>query len=469
MVATSIRRRGNIFGFALLLVTFCVEAGVTSKVDKYIRTDMEWEHTVGLALAVIKDGHIVYARGYGLANIEHQVPVIPETVFPSASVGKQFTATAVMMLVEEGRISLEDKITKFFTNAPESWKGISVRHLLTHTSGMGYWPHDEDYTRNYTEEELLKKVMAIPLEFSPGAQHRYSNLGYVTLGLLIGKVTGASYGDFLQARIFKPLGMGTARVDNAAEIVTNRAAPYWRRGDSESWKNVKPYWPTLIATTADGSLLLTVYDMAKWDAAFYTERLLKKSSLAEMWTPVKTQDGQTHPYGFGWSLGSVNGHPIVEHGGAITGIRTYIARYLNQKLTVVIFANSRTDVGKIAHRVASFYCPELTPPSRVVIEDKEQLVTALFRTLMQGLIGGKADSDFFTAEGRADFFPIQAEHISKRMNALGKLNSVGFVSRKEYDTEREIIYRLVFKRLVLICDLGVTKENKISWMDFAPE
>jgi D-alanyl-D-alanine carboxypeptidase len=430
---------------------------------------MEWEHTVGLALAVIKEGHIVYTRGYGLANIEHQVPVKPETVFPSASVGKQFTATAVMMLVEEGKISLEDKITKFFTNAPESWKGISVRHLLTHTSGMGEFPGDQDYTRISTEEELIKKVMAIPLEFSPGEKYAYSNLGYVTLGLLIGKVTGAFYGDFLRERIFKPLDMSTARIDSAVYIVTNRAAPYWRPGDSQPWHNVKPSWPSLITTTADGSLLLTVYDMAKWDAALYKEKLLRKSSLDEMWTPVKTKDGQTHPYGFGWSLGNVNGHPIVEHGGAIMGIRACIVRYLDQKLTVVVFANSRTDVGKIAHRVASFYRPELTPPSRVAIEDKEPSMTALVRTLIQGLIGGKADSDFFTPGGRADFFPIQAKQISKRMDALGKLCSVEFVSRMEYGTEREIIYRLVFKRLVLICDLGVTKENKISWISVAPE
>jgi CubicO group peptidase (beta-lactamase class C family) len=241
------------------------------------------------------------ARGYGLANVEHQVPVKPETIFQSGSMGKQFTATAVMMLVEEGKLSLDDKITKFFTDAPEAWRNITVRHLLTHTSGMTDYPQDFDLRRDYTEDELYARIKPIPLAFQPGEKWSYSNLAYVMLGLLIHKVSGKFYGDFLQERVFQPLGMTTARVISEADIVPNRAAGY--RVTNGQLKNQSWVSPSLN-TTADGALYLTVYDMAKWDAALYTEKLLKRSSLEEMWTPVKLNDGKTHPYGFGWALAS---------------------------------------------------------------------------------------------------------------------------------------------------------------------
>jgi CubicO group peptidase (beta-lactamase class C family) len=464
------RRLEGLFGIVLVLLSLCAEASVESEVDEYVRTEMQWCSTVGLALAVMQEGCIASVRCYGLANIEHQVPVKPETVFKSASVAKQFTATAVMMLVEDGKISLADKITKFFTNAPESWNGISVRHLLTHTSGMGFFPQDEDYTRTCTEEELLTKIMTIPLEFPPGEKHAYSNLGYVTLGLLIGKVTGGSYGDFLQARVFKPLGMSTARVISDAAIVTNRAAGY--RFLNNKWENIPAWYPPIFSTTADGGLLLSVYDMAKWDAALYTEKLLKKSSLNEMWAPVETVDGKTHPYGFGWELGSVNGHPIVEHSGGVVGFKSHIARYPNQKLTVVVFANSWVVPGKIAHRVASIYCPELAPPVPVPIEDKEPSLTLLVRTLVQGLIEGKVNPELFTPEAPRDYLSsIRAKELGERLKSLGELDSIELISRTDYDTfgGRGVDYRLIFRKLVVICRLGVNKENQIFWRSILPE
>ena len=260
-----------------------------SNIDEYLRTQMQAQQIPGVALAVVRDGKIVLARGYGLANVEHQVPVKPETIFQSGSTGKQFTATAVMMLVEEGKLSLEDKITKYFTDAPESWSNITVRHLLTHTSGMTDYPRDFDLRRDYTEDDLLQRIKTIPLAFKPGEKWSYSNLAYVTLGILIHKVSGKFYGDFLQERVFKPLDMSTARIISEADIIPNRAAGY--RVANGQLKNQDWVSPSLN-TTADGALYLTIYDMAKWDAALYTEKLLKRSSLEQMWTKVKLNDGQ---------------------------------------------------------------------------------------------------------------------------------------------------------------------------------
>ena len=194
-------------------------------VDAYVQAEMQKRHIPGLALLVIRDGQAIKQQGYGLANVELQVPVKPETIFQSGSMGKQFTATAVMMLVEEGKVSLDDPLTKFFPEAPAAWKNVKVRHLLSHTGGFTDYPDKFDFRRDYTEDDLLKIVEALPLSFPPGSKWAYSNLGYLTLGILIHRVTGQFYGDFLHDRIFQPLGMQT-RIISEADIIPNRAAGY---------------------------------------------------------------------------------------------------------------------------------------------------------------------------------------------------------------------------------------------------
>ena len=343
----------------LFLSAACLgQEAYENKIDEYLRTQMQAQQIPGVALAVVKDGKIVLARGYGLANVELQVPVKPDTIFQSGSTGKQFTATAVMILMEEGKLSLDDKIAKYFPDAPESWSGITIRHLLTHTSGMGDYAADFDMRRDYTEDDLFKMVKGVPLAFQPGEKWSYSNLGYVTLGILIHKVSGKFYGDFLQERIFKPLDMSTARIISEADIVPNRAAGY--RIANGQLKNQDWVSPSLN-TTADGALYFTVYDMAKWDAALYTERLLKRSSLEQMWTKMKLNDGKAVGYGFGWGLAEIRGHRVIEHGGSWQGFKSQISRYVDDKLTIIVFANqARANPTKFAHDIAAIINPELT-------------------------------------------------------------------------------------------------------------
>ena len=211
----------------LLLAFACLaQNGITNRVDDYVQAEMKAQQIPGLSVAVIKNGQIILAKGYGFANLEHQVPVKPETIFQSGSMGKQFTATAVMMLMEDGKLTIDDKISKYFPDSPEVWRNITIRHLLTHTSGMTDYPPGFDFRRDYTEDELYERAKAIPLAFQPGEKWSYSNLGYVMLGILIHKVSGKFYGDFLQDRVFKPLDMSTARVINEADIIPNRSSGY---------------------------------------------------------------------------------------------------------------------------------------------------------------------------------------------------------------------------------------------------
>jgi CubicO group peptidase (beta-lactamase class C family) len=284
-----------------------------------------------------------------------QVAVKPETVFQSGSVGKQFTATAVMMLVEEGKIGLDDPLTKYFPNAPASWKEVTVRQLLSHTGGFGDYPDNFDFRKDWTGAELLTLVESIPLAYPPGTKWEYSNLGFLTLGILIHQVTGEFYGDFLQQRIFQPLGMRTTRIISEADIVPNRAAGYRLvKGELKNQEWVAP----MVNTTADGSLYFSILDLAKWDAALYTERLLTRSSLEQMWTPAKLKNGQPNKdgYGFGWFIGQRHGHRVISHDGAWQGFKTAIARYVDDQLTVVVLANlAEADPGAIAEHVADIY------------------------------------------------------------------------------------------------------------------
>ncbi|MGA7908591.1 MAG: serine hydrolase domain-containing protein [Candidatus Sulfotelmatobacter sp.] len=324
-------------------------------VPEYVRSEMQRQHIPGLALLVCQNGQIVRAEGYGLANVELQVPVKPETVFQSGSMGKQFTATAVMMLVEEGEVGLDDPLTKFFPDAPAGWNDVTVRELLSHTAGFGDYPDNFDFRKDWTEAELLKMVEGIPLAYPPGTKWAYSNLGYLTLGILIHRLTGEFYGDFLQQRIFKPLGMQTTRIISEADIVPNRAAGYRLvKGELKNQEWVAP----MVNTTADGSLYFSILDLAKWDAALYTEKLLKSSSLQQMWTPALLKNGQPNKdgYGFGWFIAGHKGHRVISHDGAWQGFKTAITRHVDDQLTVVVLANlAEAEPGKIAEHVAELY------------------------------------------------------------------------------------------------------------------
>ena len=330
--------------FAVLALIMAWSTGLAATdqrgdaVDDYIRAELAKQHIPGLALLVSRAGRVIRAQGYGLANVELQVPVKPETIFQSGSVGKQFAATAVMMLVEEGKMGLDDPLTKYFPDAPATWKQVTIRELLSHTAGFTDYPKDFDMRKDYTEADLIKIVEGIPLAFPPGTSWDYSNLGYLTLGIVIHKVTGEFYGDFLQERIFRPLSMSTTRIISEADIVPNRSAGY--RLVKGKLKNQEWVSPTLN-TTADGSLYFSILDLAKWDAALYTEKLLKRASLEQMWTVAKLSNGQPNigHYGFGWSIETKNGHHVVQHQGAWQGFKTEISRYVDDKLTVVVLVN----------------------------------------------------------------------------------------------------------------------------------
>jgi uncharacterized protein (TIGR03435 family) len=343
-----------------------------TSIDRYVAAEMKKNHAPGLAVGVYRRGEILLAKGYGLANVELNVPVTPQTIFQSGSVGKQFVSAVVMMLVEEGKIRLDDSIVQYFPDAPGWWKPILVRNLLSHTSGLAEYETPERggrkgpfYLRlDFTEDELVKKIEALPMEAKPGDMWNYRNTNYVLLGIMIHKITGKHYAEFLQERLFKPWDMTATRLISDADIIPNRAAGYEPNGP-RGIRNQDFVSPT-FNSTADGTLYFNVLDLAKWDEALYGTSLLKQSSLDRMWTVYPLNDGKPNPanYGFAWRISALNGHRVIEHGGAWQGFTCHIARYPDDALTVVVLTNlAGTGADQMAHAIAGLVNKSLAAPA----------------------------------------------------------------------------------------------------------
>src|SRR4030095_13618956 len=308
-----LRKHFSAIALALLL-TASVSAQV-NEVGEHIKGEMQKQRIPGVSLAVMKNGKVILAEGYGLANVELNVPVKPDSVFKIGSVSKQFIATGIMLLVEQGKVRLDDKISKYLEGTPETWSAISVRHLLTHTSGILREAPGFDPFKVQSDADVIKTAYSQPLRFQPGEKWEYCNVGYFILAEIIRKTTGKPWEDFLRDQVFTPLGMNATRTTSVADILTNRASSYFLRNDklqnSDNWPAVRP----------SGAFLSTVLDLAKWEAALSTNKILKQSNRDEMWTPVLLNGGRKYPYGFGWDLDDLLGVATINHGRTLTGFR----------------------------------------------------------------------------------------------------------------------------------------------------
>jgi CubicO group peptidase (beta-lactamase class C family) len=357
------RMRVHVFVLALLAVcSLATSRASGDPVDDYVRAVMAARKIPGVSLAILRDGRVIKSEGYGFADLEHEAPATPDTIYQSGSVGKQFTAAVMLLLAEDGRLGLDDRLAKHFPDGPSSWHRITIRHLLTHTSGLKDYGSDEvDYRRDYTDEELLTIVQRMPLEFEPGTQWSYSNTGYLLLGLLTSRLTGAHWSDVQAERLFRPLGMTTTRVISERDLVRHRASGY-ELDEAGELKNQRWVAPSLNRC-ADGALYFSVKDLAAWEAALQARTFLRPESFDAWWTPVALSADSTYPYGFGWAIAEQRGHRLVEHGGSWQGFRAAIARYVDHALTVVVLTNlAQASPEAMAHAIAGLVEPGLRMP-----------------------------------------------------------------------------------------------------------
>lgn len=439
-----------------------------ARVDSVVQAEMAARKIPGLAVAVIRRGQPVVVKGYGFANVEHRVPVTPETIFQSGSLGKQFTATAVMLLVEEGKIRLDTSITAYLRGAPATWAPITVRHLLTHTSGIPDYTGGSsvDYRKDYTEDELVKLAYDLPLEFPPGSRWNYSNTGYVLLGAIIRAASGKFYGDLLRERVFVPIGMATTRVISEDEIVPHRAAGYRLvKGELRNQEWVSPS----LNTTADGALYFSLRDLIAWDRAIREGRILRPESWKTILRQATLTSGRHYPYGFGWSIDTVAGQAVNQHGGSWQGFKTYLARYLGDDMTVIVLANlAQTNPGRIAERVAGVFNPRIVKAPLRPIADSEPGVTARVRDLLATVAAGRlAPADF--AYVRAGFFPEGAKYYQEMLAAAGAPQKLTLLERSEIGDDRVYTYEVEYpsnRRFEV--SIGLAPDGKISAFSASP-
>lgn len=462
--------RGKIFFLMGLVLLFAAGQTLADGIDDLVNTQLKKRQIPGVSLAVLKDGKVIKAAGYGFANVELNVPATKDTVYEIGSISKQVASEAVMLLVEDGKLSLDDPINKYLPdNAPDSWKAITLRQLLNHTAGLKDWTEIKEfsYRREYTGEEFIDLVKGAPLQYVPGTSWAYTNTGPPLLGIIVERASGVPYEQFVTERVFKPMGFSTFRFRRQDEIVPNRASGY-QLADGKL-KNGEPFRPRVIAPS--GGVLASAVDLAGWFTAVLEGKLVKRASLDQMLAPVRLADGRRVTHGFAFFTDSFNGHKMIfHHGSTVGGFGSVVRYYPNEKLTVAVIGNVE-DGGwgpeYISLRVANFYIPGAYLGG--LKEQPDTKVSATFSKLLRDIADG-TNSDMLTSSyaGRisADFRKGLAENLKslKTFSYLGE-ETIGedhFIL--DPTLVKAVHYKLVSGGKTVYYTFRVDKDGKVGFI-----
>jgi len=335
---------------------------LATRIDAYMRAAVAHDQFSG-SILVARDGIPIVDTAYGMSSYELSVPNTPRTVFHVASITKQFTAMAIMQLRDRGKLNVGDPICNYLADCPDTWKPITIRHLLTQTSGiknvssLPEWDNDLSL-KHYSRAEFIDLFRALPIEFVPGQKYSYSNSGYQLLALIIERLSGSSYEQFVKANIFAPLGMANSGFDDNRVVISGAATGYYSRGTAF----ITATYVDPTTNYGDGGMVSTTGDLLRWDQALYTQKLVSSRSLQEVFTPYK------NGYGYGWEIGTRFGKMTVGHSGSNAGFSSYILRFPDDQLTVIVLGNSdRMSAGKTAINLSAIVLgePDKMPTSQL--------------------------------------------------------------------------------------------------------
>jgi CubicO group peptidase (beta-lactamase class C family) len=449
---------------AVLVAIEPARAGVpVAAIDAYVSAQMREQRIPGLALAVLRHGQLVYTRGYGMASLELDAVVRPQTRFQIGTLGKQFTAIAVMKLAEDRLVDLDAPIARYLPEVPETWHGVTLRRMLNHQSGIPQVLGDQrnllDLRRDYSDEEYLSIAASVPLDFEPGTDASYSDTAYVLLGIVIGRVSGEFYGDFLQQHVFGPLGMTRTRVLSDADIIVGRANGY--ELDAQGQLRNQSFVSATLNRTADGSLYSTVVDLARWDAALYTSQLVPSSTLARMWQVDRHANGDEplYHYGYGWEINQLRDQKVIEYDGNWQGFQAAMARYPQRELTVVVLTNrALCRAQALLHAVAGLVDPALAP-YREARSDREPALTGQFRALLAAAGAGNS------AVKPAGLSPVRWRALSRDLREVGALRRLEFAEEATGASGRRRVYRAEFEQMVEYYTAQYTQDGEILGLE----
>ncbi len=357
--------RKSVTGIALLLSLAAAQGARADSLDDAVMAELKRQNIPGLAIGIEKDGKITRLSGYGSANLEWQAQVTPDTLFQTGSTGKQFASLAVLMLQQEGKLSIEDPISKYFPDVPASWADIRLKHLLSHSSGLDDNYDGVDLQKTLTWEQVRQLIYKMPKTRPAGAKWVYCNAAYIMLGMVIEQLTGAPYHAYFTSHIFKPLGMSATRDISEADIIPGRASGYEREGGKLGAPLKNQAWvSTTFNHTADGSTYISARDFTAYLAAMD----VPSPAFAPLWDKAKApviktdRDGASF-YGMGWFTATVDGTPIEYHSGSWQGFRSMIVHYPTQKVGIAYLVNSDIPEGAaLMDKVIAAAAPGLPLP-----------------------------------------------------------------------------------------------------------
>jgi D-alanyl-D-alanine carboxypeptidase len=465
--------------FVLLLIVLTVALGSVvsaQDVDSVVQKAIEAKAVPAVGVAVVRDGKVVLAKGYGSANIEAGIAANENTAFQIASVTKQFTAAGIMLLVEDGKLKLDDTLGKYVSDIPAKWSGITVRQLLNQVSGIPNYTAGGKLVKDkiYTKAEILALVKDEPQRFEPGAKWDYSNTNYFLLGMVIEKVAGKSYPEFMRDRIFKPLGMKSTVINTSGLKINNAALGYDLKGGK--WERARIDDPS--QPWAAGAIVSTAADLAKWAMAVADGKLLKKTSWDEVWAPAKLTDGKPSRYGFGWQIGKFGEANYFGHGGGIAGFGSFIARFPEENLSVVVLGNTVGRAQEIAFEIAGVYLPkvatELAKQKAIkdapAIPDEDPETTKVLRSVFEGMVRGEGDPSLFSAEMQKVMFPDNIKQLKGPLGGQGPVKVFELLTTESIEGGKRRTYRAIFESGMKVrANFFIDAQGKIAGSNVRPE
>ncbi len=450
-----------------LILVFTVFAQ-SDAVDKFVQTQLAEQNVPGVAVAVIKNGKIVKIKGYGLASVEFQVPATDQSIFEIGSVSKQITAAAIMLLVEDGKVELDEKISKYLPETPDAWKDVTVRNLLNHTSGIPSYTRLGGFElhKRYKVADFIKELSKHPLDFETGSQYRYNNSGYSLLGYIIESASGKTYWDFLSERIYQPLGMNSTANRDPQFVVRNRVTGYeWENGRLTGRDGV------LTDLFSAGAIISSVADMAKWNLALRGDKLLKQTSKDEMWKPGTLNDGEKLRYGLGWNISEFRGQKLFSHGGQTAGFAANNSLYVDSDLQIIVLSNLGTQGlgSSIARGIAKIYIPSISLKALKVKPDENPPVTAKFKTAFENILKENFDTETLTDNLIKTLSTERSKANFKRINSFGKIRKFELVETENTDGKTIYRYRVEMPKRLLLVRFENSEGEKVSQVSVEEE